>query len=151
MNNLAIEGKWIGHLTYGRGYPLEYSNLKISFAMNLRIDNGRISGDCEDDITKELLLRSATIEGELFDKSIYLTKQYPCLVGLDENFKLVALYNEPSHVVQYRGKFSRGLFSGKNYFRGSWEVSARFLDKKGVERNFTAGGRWMMEKMPGDI
>ena len=63
MARNSIDGKWTGQVTYNNTYPKAYRNKVLSFVLYLSSVDGFITGTCEDDITKELLLKPAEIEG----------------------------------------------------------------------------------------
>src|SRR5436190_17467396 len=101
MSKVSVEGKWVGKLSYGRGYPAEYRAKSLCFVINILATNDLVKGDCDDDITKELLLKPASIEGTYKNKSIHFIKRYPCLVTFDEKENLKAIPTEPSPDIQY--------------------------------------------------
>jgi len=146
MPELSIDGKWIGKLSYGKGYPIEYAAKTVSFVINILINNDLINGNCEDDITKQLLLTPASIEGIYKNKSIHFIKRYPCFITFDEKGNLKAVPTEPSPEIQYDGRLIKKFFSGKKYFKGNWKISGSFLDGNGLAQYYTVGGNWTMKK-----
>jgi hypothetical protein len=103
MAKYSIEGKWIGKLNYINNYPEEYSGKELDFEITITVDGDFFKGTCVDDITKELVLQPATIEGIFRNNEILFMKYYPCSVILDENQKLMANSSSPSHGIQYVG------------------------------------------------
>ena len=106
-----------------------------------------IDGLCEDDITKKLLLKPATIEGTYQNETIYFIKRYPCLVESDTELNLKAIPTEPSPGIEYKGNLHRRMFSKKRYFKGKWEISGSLLDENKIARYYTIGGNWFMKKI----
>ncbi len=147
MPSIIINGKWKGKVTYNDTYPKEYRNEVLSFELNLSSEDGFITGTCEDDITKELLLKAATIEGTYGFDTIHFIKRYPCEIILDEANKLATNPLEPSAGIQYEGKLCQRWFSGKQYFKGEWDISGSFIDEYGNAQYYTCGGNWKMEKI----
>jgi hypothetical protein len=96
MAKYSIEGKWIGKLNYINNYPEEYSGKELDFEITITVDGDFFKGTCVDDITKELVLQPATIEGVFRNNEILFMKYYPCSVILDENQKLMANSSRPA-------------------------------------------------------
>ncbi len=147
MPIISIDGKWIGKVKYDNTYPKEYRNKILSFILNLSSEDGFIIGTCEDDITKELLLKAATIEGTYRYDKIHFIKRYPCAVILDEENTLTTNPFEPSAGIQYEAKLRKNWFNGKQYFKGGWDISGSFIDENGNAQYYTCGGTWRMEKI----
>jgi hypothetical protein len=143
----SIEGRWDGQALYGNNYPREYRNKILSFTADLWFDGEILKGNCEDDLTKELLLKPATIEGTYKNGSLHFIKKYPCLIIRDEKNMLKANHLEPSFEIQYSGKMHRELFSRMEYSKGIWDIKASLIDKDGITHHYTIGGKWKMKRV----
>jgi hypothetical protein len=146
MGELSIKGKWIGQLTYDSTYPIEYRNKVLSFQITISQEKELLKGECVDDITEQLLLKAATIEGVYENEAIYFVKRYPCLITLDERNHLKLFPAEPSMGIEYKGHLRKKLFSKKRYFKGTWDISGSYVDGNGMSYYYSMGGKWKMEK-----
>ncbi|MBC7937088.1 MAG: hypothetical protein H7Y86_17195 [Rhizobacter sp.] len=143
----SIEGNWVGQLTYDESYPPEYRNEILYFTMKLWREDGILRGTCEDDITKELSLNPATLEGTYDNDVIYFIKHYPCLIIVDEENNVKADMSKPSVAIQYLGQLRKKVFSSKYYLKGAWDISGSYLNESGRAEYYTMGGNWTMQKI----
>jgi hypothetical protein len=148
MSEVAIEGTWKGKITYGKTYPPSYRNKITTFTMDLRLNDKILSGTCEDDITKKLLLRPAIIEGVFSNYTLHFVKIYPCLILSDDQGNVQADPSKPAQAIQYNGSlYMKYFLFGKVYFKGYWDISGFYTDSNGVNRAYTIGGKFRMDKI----
>ena len=142
----SLNGKWIGQLTYDRSYPAEYRNKILKFEIGLTEENGVINGSCEDNLTRDLHLQPATIIGTYQSREINFIKRYPCRITLKENNVLIAQHHEPPIEIYYTGTLHQRLFSKKDFFKGTWNITQSFADERGNVRFYKIGGKWTMAR-----
>ena len=142
-----ISGKWAGYYKYGAGYPLSMQGIAKDFEMELTDEDGLIKGICRDDITNELTISPAEIEGTFENGLFYFIKTYTCAIVFDEYGESVALPDKPSHAVHYKANIRKRLFSKAYFFKGSWEISGSYLDANKVPFHYSISGTWKMKKI----
>ena len=70
----SIAGKWMGRLNYVDNYPDRFKGEEMIFEININIENEIVRGTCIDDVTKELSIEPATIEGLYENNEIHFMK-----------------------------------------------------------------------------
>ena len=147
MSNDIVKGKWEGYFNYGALYPEEFQAKTVAFTVEFNVDeNGMIKGTCTDEITKEMSLQPASIEGSIKDDTITFYKYYPCYLAVDKNNNTIMDPNKPSTGIQYNGRLIRKLFSRSYEIKGKWEILGTLMDEDGRPHIYTVDGTWQMKK-----
>ncbi|WP_153801235.1 hypothetical protein [Foetidibacter luteolus] len=146
MLNDRIEGKWMGWLDYDDSYPPAFRNKKLAFRISLWMEDGMLKGICEDDITIELSLAPATLEGGYHNDELQFIKRYSCEVIINERNELQANSFNPPANIYYTGRLKKKFLTGKYYVQGTWQITNSYVDGP-VIKHYTVGGSWMMEKV----
>lgn len=142
-----ISGKWVGHYKYGAGYSAEIQGMKEYFEMELTEEDGLIKGICRDDITNQLTISPAEIEGTFEKGHIYFIKTYQYEISFNEYGQSVAKPHKPSHAIHYKANLKKRFFSKTYFFKGEWEISGSYLNAKKVPFHYSFSGTWKMKKV----
>jgi hypothetical protein len=140
------EEKWKGSYTLGKSYSKGLAGKTVNFVMILKIDNGKISGYCQDiGEIEDAFDKPAVIEGSLNQGKIVFTKKYPGMLVVDEE-NYYAFPDSPSSEITYKGVLKTNFFSRKKHFKGTWDLKAKFLNEDNEEITSEHEGTWLMER-----
>jgi hypothetical protein len=117
------------------------------FEIELTDENGLIKGICKDDITNELAILPASIEGTFENGLFYFIKTYQYAIVFDEYGQSVAIPDKPSSAIHYKARLRKRLFSKSYFFKGAWEISGSYLDANKAPFHYSFSGTWKMKKL----
>ena len=141
-----IEGKWVGHLKYDQGYPLELQAKYVSFEMNIFLDGININGTWIDEHTIHHHLDPSTFEGTFVDDIIHFTKTRSHDIVFDPVKKKLGITNEAGIPVLYSGRLRKKIFSAQYYFKGKCCFTLNYTDKAGNAKSHDFKGLWSMKR-----
>ncbi|HWI93244.1 MAG TPA: hypothetical protein VNT20_18325 [Flavisolibacter sp.] len=137
-----ITGKWIGEYMYGNLYPKEWQGKVVTFELDLTFSEGKITGTCVDDDTKDHFSEPAIISGFIRDNYINFIKKYPYFNQINEDLNGIDFKQEqPSQEINYTGRFENGIFIG------DWEIISTYKDSFGRTQKDLGNGSWSMHKL----
>ncbi len=143
---MNLSGRWKGKYKYGDGYPDIIKGKSEPFEFDIRDDEGKIQGNCIDEIVKAVPGNSSAITGTFRDGLLIFSKKYRYQLFLDADGSRVQSDNEPSGEIHYAGHLKKRLFSGKPYFKGEWQINTEWTDEEGHSLTSSCGGTWEMTK-----
>ncbi len=142
MQDLLYSGTWEGHYFHGEGYPEDRRKVKVGFLAEITVVDGKLTGTCEEYVTKVHLRKPAVLEGFIEDGQIRFTKLYPYFYEVDENQEVIVDFSRIAHPVHYSGQYIpvSGIFSGQ------WELAVVQGDLYEDVGTIFSGG-WEMRKV----
>ncbi len=141
MTDDFFSGKWAGEYRYGSDYPGLEKKAPITFEIQMRVENGKVTGECVDDETKGYFHRPSVIEGTMQEDRINFKKLYPHFWDHDDNHNPRYIPKLPPRELLYKGQFKDGQFSGE------WEIFSVFTDETGEKFEYRGTGSWYMKKV----
>ncbi len=146
MSLAYLPGKWEGFYTYGPDYPVALQTIREYFTVELRVQDGIISGELTDSYVQQYFSEPAIVEGTLIDQTISLVKRYPHFLGIDENDQIFVDSTQPSHEIHFIGQLKRKWFSRDYFIEGKWDISGSFIDESGNAGYYSCDGEWEMHR-----
>jgi len=140
-----ITGTWKGAYTYGKAYG-KLAGHSVGFTMELKDDEGIITGTCTDDDAKDLFNGPVTIKGVFSGKVISFKKTYPQEYYIDEEGNRY-VSDMPGDPVEYNGSLRQLWIFGKRFFKGKWTIARIVVDENGIEVRGVGRGTWRMDRV----
>jgi hypothetical protein len=137
-----LSGTWQGTLTYGEAYPEHLREKVVPFTLHLKLHDGDIEGQFEDDETLKIFGKPAEVEGFLEEAMISFVKRYPCFFAYTEDGSVYKDESRYSHEVMYNGDFNPEDGS----FKGVWEIVADVEESYKGTTEYLLSGEWQMTR-----
>lgn len=144
MTDLQFSGKWEGVYAQWKQYTEEKQEKEeVVFIADITVEDGILSGTSEEQVTRELMGRPATLSGFVEGDVISFIKQYPYYYYLGDDGEIKVDVSREHPPVHYSGMFdaATGIFSGE------WEIEV-YLDREeyGDDPYLLRGG-WELKKI----
>lgn len=110
---------WKGCFYYEKGYPEITTLQKVSFQIDILIDNNSFSGTAHDEESKEHFDEPVKVKGFFEKDFISFIMTYPYIYYRDEDDKIIVDKSVPNHNVNYYGEFDETTKS----YNGEWEIT----------------------------
>jgi hypothetical protein len=143
MNPSDLSGAWQGTITYGEAYPENIRGKEIPFTLHLRMSEGDIEGQWEDEETLRIFGKPASIEGFLDEAMLSMVKRYPCFFSYTEDGTVYKDESRYSHEVMYNGDYNPDDGS----FSGFWEIVAVVEESYKGTTEYLLSGEWQMKRL----
>lgn len=144
---MNLSGQWQGTYTYGRGYPANLYGKSEPFTFDITEKNGAFTGTCMDNVVQAKAGNESYITGTFINNQLAFKKRYKFHLSTDDDGNEVLSHDINFDGVDYTGALFTKFFSRKQYFAGTWSISAECINELNVRQRFVCYGKWTMIKI----